>query len=57
MRIAFLGTSEFAVPALRNPTISPLSSPNWVALEIIVDESTERDMMPRLKRAGAEGIV
>lgn len=45
------------LPALKNPTISPLSTPDWVAMEIIVDENTVRDLLPRLKRAGAEGIV
>lgn len=45
------------LPALKNPTISPLSNPNWVALEIIVAENTVRDLLPNLKRAGAEGIV
>jgi len=45
------------LPALKNPTISPLSTPDWVALEIIVAESTVRDLLPNLKRAGAEGIV
>ena len=45
------------VPSLRNPTISPLSHPDWVALEIIVAENTVRDLLPQLKRAGAEGIV
>lgn len=45
------------LPALKNPTISPLSSPDWVALEIIVTENTVRDLLPNLKRAGAEGIV
>lgn len=45
------------LPALKNPTISPLSNPDWVALEIIVAESTVRDILPNLKRAGAEGIV
>ncbi len=45
------------LPALKNPTISPLSNENWVALEIIVAESTVRDLLPQLKRAGAEGIV
>ncbi len=45
------------LPALKTPTISPLSSPNWVAIEIIVAENTVRDLLPKLKRAGAEGIV
>jgi ATP phosphoribosyltransferase len=43
--------------ALRRPTVSPLSDPEWVALETIIDEKTVRDIIPRLKRAGAEGIV
>ncbi|HEV2472403.1 MAG TPA: ATP phosphoribosyltransferase [Chthonomonadales bacterium] len=45
------------LPALKNPTISPLSHADWVALEIIVAEGTVRDLLPELKRAGAEGIV
>jgi ATP phosphoribosyltransferase len=43
--------------ALRRPTVSSLSDPEWVALETIIDERTVRDIIPRLKRAGAEGIV
>ncbi len=43
--------------ALRRPTVSPLSDPGWVALETIIDERTVRDIIPELKRAGAEGIV
>jgi len=43
--------------ALRRPTVSQLSDPEWVALETIIDEQTVRDIIPRLKRAGAEGIV
>lgn len=46
-----------AVPALRNPTISPLSNPEWVALETIIDESVVREILPELKRLGGEGIV
>ena len=46
-----------ALPALRNPTISPLSSPEWVALETIIDESVVREIIPQLKALGAEGIV
>ncbi|MBI4622202.1 MAG: ATP phosphoribosyltransferase [Verrucomicrobia bacterium] len=45
------------LPALRNPTISPLSSPDWVALETIIDESIAREIIPQLKALGAEGIV
>ncbi len=45
------------VPSLRNPTISPLSNPDWVALETIIDESVVREIIPQLKALGAEGIV
>jgi ATP phosphoribosyltransferase len=45
------------LPALKTPTLSPLSNEGWVALEIIIPEQTVRDLLPRLKRAGAEGIV
>ena len=45
------------LPALRNPTISPLSSPAWIALETIIDESVVREIIPQLKALGAEGIV
>jgi ATP phosphoribosyltransferase len=46
-----------ALPALRNPTISRLSNPDWVALETIIDESVVREIIPKLKELGAEGIV
>ena len=46
-----------SLPALRNPTISPLSNPEWVALEIIIDEKVARVIIPQLKEHGAEGIV
>jgi len=45
------------LPALRRPTISPLADPNWVALETIIPEKTVRDIIPALKRAGAQGLV
>jgi ATP phosphoribosyltransferase len=45
------------LPSLRNPTISPLSNPDWVALETIIDESVVREIIPALKSHGAEGIV
>lgn len=46
-----------ALPALRNPTISQLSSADWIALETIIDESVVREIIPQLKALGAEGIV
>ena len=45
------------LPSLKNPTISPLSDKDWVAAEIIVEENLVRELIPRLKRAGASGIV
>jgi ATP phosphoribosyltransferase len=45
------------LPALRNPTISPLADPAWTAVEIIIDEAVVRDLIPRLKELGAEGII
>jgi len=52
-----LGNVVKALPALRNPTISQLSNPEWVALETIIDESIVREIIPQLKELGAEGIV
>ncbi|HLH41852.1 MAG TPA: ATP phosphoribosyltransferase [Bryobacteraceae bacterium] len=45
------------LPALKKPTISPLSDDRWLALNTILDESTVRTILPRLKEAGAQGIV
>jgi ATP phosphoribosyltransferase len=45
------------LPALHTPTISSQADPDWVALEVIVDEEVVRDIIPALKRAGAEGII
>ncbi len=45
------------LPALNFPTISQLSDSEWVALNTILDERTVRDVIPRLKEAGATGIV
>jgi ATP phosphoribosyltransferase len=46
-----------SLPALRNPTISHLSQPGWIAVETIIDEHVVRELIPRLKEAGAEGII
>ena len=40
-----------------SPTLSPLSDSDWTALEVILDERAEREMIPRLLKAGASGIV
>ena len=46
-----------SLPALRNPTISTLSQKGWVAVETIIDEHVVRELIPKLKAAGAEGII
>jgi len=45
------------LPALHKPTISSLSDEGWHAVETILSEKTVREIIPRLKEAGAEGIV
>jgi len=45
------------LPALQNTTISQLADPEWVAVEVILGERESRDLLPRLKRAGATGLV
>ena len=45
------------LPALKTPTVSNLSKNGWLALNTILDESTVRTIIPRLKAAGATGIV
>ena len=46
-----------ALPALRNPTLSPLSEDKWVAVETVIEKKIAREIIPALKRLGAEGIV
>lgn len=45
------------LPALKQPTVSPLSEGDWFALNTILDESAVRTIIPRLKAVGATGIV
>ena len=45
------------LPALKKPTISTLSDDDWVAVHTILDELTVRNIIPRLKEAGGQGIV
>ncbi len=45
------------LPALNSPTVSQLSDPDWVAMNTILEEHQVRDVIPRLKAAGATGIV
>ncbi|MEJ2183036.1 MAG: ATP phosphoribosyltransferase [Nitrospirota bacterium] len=45
------------LPSLHSPTVSTLSTPGWYDLDVIIDEKVVRDLIPRLKAAGATGIV
>ena len=45
------------LPALHAPTVNTLSDPSWVAIEAVVDESVVREILPKLKAAGAEGMI
>jgi ATP phosphoribosyltransferase len=45
------------LPAEKSPTISSLAEEGWVAVEVIVEERIERDLVPELKRAGASGLI
>jgi ATP phosphoribosyltransferase len=52
-----LATVLALLPALQRPTISSLSDEEWVAVNTIIEERTVRDLIPRLKLAGGQGIV
>jgi ATP phosphoribosyltransferase len=52
-----LGAVLAALPALKNPTVSALSDPDWVAINTIVEEDVVRNLIPKLKAAQAQGIV
>jgi ATP phosphoribosyltransferase len=54
---ASLGEILGLLPALRQPTVSPLADDGWVAVNTILEEKTARDLIPRLKAAGGQGIV
>jgi ATP phosphoribosyltransferase len=56
-RKADLDAITAVLPALNSPTVSELRDPAWVALNTILDESLVRDVIPKLKLAGATGIV
>lgn len=45
------------LPALRNPTINRLTDEAWVAIDTIIDEKVVREIIPELKKRGAEGII
>ena len=46
-----------SLPSLRRPTVANLSEEGWVAVETVIDEIVVRDIIPELKRLGAEGII
>lgn len=45
------------LPALYKPTIAQLSDPEWIALEVVIDEEIVREIIPDLKKSGAQGIT
>lgn len=45
------------LPAMKRPTISNLSDPDWCDVDTIIDEKTAKKLIPELKRAGAQGII
>jgi ATP phosphoribosyltransferase len=57
VRVPDLEAVLAVLPALRNPTVSHLSDPGWLAVNTILEESVVRHIIPRLKEVGAEGIV
>ena len=52
-----LGKVLAELGALQNPTVSDLSDPGWVAVETILEEKVVRELIPKLKDAGAQGII
>lgn len=52
-----LGEVTALLPAEKSPTVSDLADADWVAIEVILEEQIERDLVPRLKKAGASGII
>jgi ATP phosphoribosyltransferase len=45
------------LPSLHSPTIAPLTDADWYDLDVVIDERIVRDLVPKLKKAGATGIV
>ena len=45
------------LPAMKSPTVTPLSDGQWVAVEVVADESRVRDIIPKLLAAGATAII
>jgi ATP phosphoribosyltransferase len=45
------------LPSMHSPTIAPLTDEGWYDIDVVIDERTVRDLIPKLKEAGATGIV
>jgi len=45
------------LPAMKKPTISNLSDPDWVDVDTVIDENVVKYLIPKLKKAGAQGII
>jgi ATP phosphoribosyltransferase len=45
------------LPSLNAPTVSHLYQSDWLAVESVVDTGVVRDLIPKLLKAGAEGII
>ena len=52
-----LGDVTALLPAEKSPTVSDLTKPDWVAVEVVLEERIERDLVPKLRKAGASGII
>jgi len=52
-----LGAILKILPAEKSPTVSALADPDFVAIEVIIDDKIERSLVPTLKRAGASGVI
>jgi ATP phosphoribosyltransferase len=57
VRADHVGTITALLPALHAPTVNPLHDSGWVAVETVVEERIVREIIPQLKKAGAEGII
>jgi ATP phosphoribosyltransferase len=57
VREAAVATVTRILPSLHAPTVNHLSDTGWAAVESVIEESVVRDIIPRLKQAGAEGII
>ena len=52
-----LGRVLSLLPSMKGPTVSKLADSSWVAVETIIEEKVLRDIIPRLKAAGAQDII